>query len=79
MLVAEDKADIFLTHCTNARAARDEHPALDVVAIPAPLAVGATYGMTVMTGASPVAAAFARYVLSDEGRRILARHGFDAP
>jgi ABC-type molybdate transport system substrate-binding protein len=79
MLVAERKADVFLTYCTNAKAARDENPALAVVAVPPALAVGATYGMTILVGAKPAAAGFAEFVLSDDGRRILAKHGFDAP
>ncbi|MCL4762984.1 MAG: molybdate ABC transporter substrate-binding protein, partial [Burkholderiales bacterium] len=79
MLVAERKADIFLTYCTNAKAARDEHPTLSIVAVPAPLAVGATYGMTVLAGAGPAAATFADFVLAQEAQRILSRHGFDAP
>lgn len=78
-LVAERKADVFLTYCTNARAARDEHPALAVVAVPAPLAVGATYGLAVLAGARPEGAKFSAFVLGDEGRRILVEHGFDTP
>jgi len=79
MLVAERKADIFLTYCTNAKAARDENPALAIVAVPTPLAVGANYGLTVLADAKPAATQFAQFVLSADGQRILARHGFDAP
>jgi molybdenum ABC transporter molybdate-binding protein len=77
--VAEGRADIFLTYCTNAMAAQREHPTQQVVALPESLAVGADYGMTVMTGASPGAYRFAMYILSPAGQRILARHGFSAP
>jgi ABC-type molybdate transport system substrate-binding protein len=79
ILVAGRKADIFLTYCTNAKAARDENPALAIVAVPAPLAVGANYGLTVLADANPAATQFAQFVLSADGQRILARHGFDAP
>jgi ABC-type molybdate transport system substrate-binding protein len=79
MLVTEGKADIFLTYCSNAHAARRENGALAIVEIPEPLAVGASYGLTVKQGASPQASRFAQFVLSDEGQRILARHGFGAP
>lgn len=79
MLVAERKADVFLTYCTNAVAARDEHPALQVVAISPDLEVGALYGLALMDGASPAGAAFVRFVLSADGQRILARYGFGAP
>src|SRR5262245_31541072 len=51
MLVAEGKADVFLLYCTAAAEARQENPALRIVAIPEPLAVGADYGLTVVNGA----------------------------
>ena len=47
--------------------------------VPAPLAVGANYGLTVLADAKPAATQFAQFVLSADGQRILARHGFDAP
>jgi len=79
VLVAEGKADVFLTYCTNALTARRENPALQVVEIPATLAVGADYGLAVAPGAGVDAHAFALFVLSSEGQRILARQGFAAP
>lgn len=79
MLVSRGDADIFLTYCTNALAARKEAPALQVVAVPAALAVGADYGLTVMNGARPAARQFARFVLSAPGQEILTRHGFSPP
>jgi molybdate transport system substrate-binding protein len=39
MLVAEGKADIFLTYCTNALATPREHPAQQIVRLPEMLAV----------------------------------------
>ena len=42
---------MFLTYCTNAALAVRELPSLQVVALPAPLAVGADYGLTVLTAA----------------------------
>lgn len=79
MLLAERRADVVLTYCTNALAAHRENTALAAVAIPETLAVGANYGLTVMQGTSPRAQRFAQFVLGDEGRRILARHGFGPP
>jgi len=79
MLVAEGKADIFLTYCTNALAAQKENPGQQVVALPDALSVAADYGLTVMTDASPNAYRFAIFVLSSGGQRILANHGFAAP
>jgi ABC-type molybdate transport system substrate-binding protein len=78
MLVAQGAADIFLTYCTNALAAKKENPALVIVQVPAALAVGADYGLTVMRGASSAARDFAQFVLSTRGQEVLARHGFTA-
>jgi molybdenum ABC transporter molybdate-binding protein len=78
-LAAEGKADIFLTYCTNAKAAAQENPGQHVVALPPALAVGADYGLTVMSDASPAAYRFAMFILSQDGQRILAEHGFAAP
>lgn len=46
--------------------------------LPAVLAVGADYGLTVMNGASVPAHRFALFILSAEGYRTLAKHGFAA-
>ena len=78
-LVAQGAADIFLTYCTNALAAQRENPAQQVVQLPDELSVGADYGLTVMNGASPPAYKFALFILSAEGQRTLAKHGFAAP
>ena len=79
MLVGQGRADIFLTYCSNALAAVTENPGQRMVALPESLAVGADYGLTVMTTASPAAYRFAMYILSPDGQRILANHGFAAP
>ncbi len=68
MLVESGQADIFLTYCTNAVVAQREVPALSIVSLPPELAVGADYGLTVMTGASPQAAGFAAFVMSPAGQ-----------
>lgn len=75
-VVADGEADIFLTYCTNAIVAQRENAGQQVVALPASLAVGADYGMTVINGASPQAERFAAFILSPEGQAILAKHGF---
>ncbi len=76
MLIAEHKADIFLTYCTNALAAMHEVPGTHILVLPPALAVGASYAFVIMTNASPATGRFAMYVLSEPGQRILARHGF---
>jgi molybdate transport system substrate-binding protein len=79
MLVSQARADIFLTYCTNALEAVRENPGQRAVTLPDNLAVGADYGLTVMSAASPAAYRFALFILSGDGQRILANHGFAAP
>jgi molybdate transport system substrate-binding protein len=79
MLVAEGKADIFLTYCTGALEAKQQNAGQQIVPLPDELAVGADYGLTVLNGASPQAYQFAMFILSVDGQRILAKHGFAAP
>jgi molybdate transport system substrate-binding protein len=79
MLVAKAEADIFLTYCTNAVIARKEEPALQVVAVPEALAVGADYGLAVMQGASRGGQAFASFLLDSRGQALLAAAGFAPP
>jgi len=79
MLVAEGKADLFLTYCTNAREAKAQNPEQQIVALPDELAVGADYGLTVLNGAPTTAYGFAMFILSADGQRLLAKHGFTAP
>lgn len=74
--VAEGRADIFLTYCTNALTAQKENPGQQIVALPASLSVGADYGLTVIKGAAAAAQGFADYVMSAEGQKILASYGF---
>jgi len=77
--IAEGRADIFLAYCTAARDATKEIPGLQTVALPDAFAVSADYGLTVMTDASANGYQFAMFILSSEGQRILAAHGFSAP
>jgi molybdenum ABC transporter molybdate-binding protein len=73
--VAEGRADIFLTYCTNALVAQKENPGQQIVNLPDNLAVGADYSLTVISGSS-AAQQFADFIMSPEGQRILTRHGF---
>jgi molybdate transport system substrate-binding protein len=50
-----------------------------MIALPDALAVGADYGLTVITGASPAAYRFALFILSPQGQRILEWHTFAVP
>jgi molybdenum ABC transporter molybdate-binding protein len=77
--LATGEADLFLAYCTNAAPIAKEQSGLKLVRLPAALAVGADYGLTVMAGASPNAWRFAMFILSQDGQAILAKHGFAAP
>jgi molybdate transport system substrate-binding protein len=79
MLIAEGKADLFLTYCTNAMEAKKEVTGAQIIALPDELAVGADYGLTVIANAPPDAYRFAMSILSADGQRILAKYGFSAP
>jgi len=74
--VVEGRADIFLTYCTNALAALKENPEQQIVGLPDNLAVGADYGLTVISGASSAAQEFADFMMSSAGQEILVGHGF---
>jgi ABC-type molybdate transport system substrate-binding protein len=76
---AEGKADIFIAYCTAAREAQNQNAGQQVVALPNNRAAGADYGLRVVSGASPQAYQFALFILSVDGQRVLARHGFAAP
>jgi molybdate transport system substrate-binding protein len=76
-LVAEGKADLFITYCTNARIASAEVPALRTVAVPDAVNVGASYGVTTVRGDK--GAPFVAWLLSAEAQRTFARLGFAAP
>lgn len=77
--IAEGRADIFLAYCTAARDAQKEDAGLQIITLPDALTVSADYGLTVMADASTGAYRFALFILSPEGQRILASHGFSAP
>ena len=79
MLIAEGKADLFLTYCTNAMEAKKDVAGAQIVALPEELAVGADYGLTVIANAPLDAYRFAMLILSADGQRILAKFGFTAP
>jgi ABC-type molybdate transport system substrate-binding protein len=75
----QGQADVFLTYCTNAVAARQQVGTLQVVAVPPELQVGAAYGLTVRQGAPAAANTLVKALLAPPAQAILARHGFGAP
>ena len=79
MLIAEGKADLFLTYCTNAMEAKKDVSGAQIVALPDELAVGADYGLTVIANAPADAYRLVMSILSADGQRVLAKYGFSAP
>jgi molybdate transport system substrate-binding protein len=75
-LVAQGRADVFLTYCTNATVARAEQPSLRTVALPPALNVSADYGVAPINGSGAHAKRFIDYLLSAPAQGILARSGF---
>ena len=75
-LVETKQADVFLTYCTNAMATAREVAGLQVVQLPPALAVGAEYGLSVLTRGKPSAWQLAIFILAPEGQEILTQHGF---
>jgi molybdate transport system substrate-binding protein len=75
-LVAEGRADVFLTYCTNALEAKNENPALQVVQVPEELSVAAEYGLALVHGAREQAFDFSQFILSPKGQAILVKYGF---
>jgi ABC-type molybdate transport system, periplasmic component len=79
-LMEQDRADVFLTYCTNAKLAVEEEPVLKIVAIPDALAVGATYGLAVLKkGDIAKGNGLAEHILSPAGQMVLERYGFVKP
>jgi ABC-type molybdate transport system substrate-binding protein len=77
--VAEGRADIFLTYRTNALAAQEQNPRLGIVDLPGTLAVGASYGLTIIEPAKAAAQRLVELILSPNGRNVLQHHGFALP
>jgi len=71
-----NKADIFLTYCTNAVLAQKDTPSLRKIEIPEALSVGAQYGMIVMKDAPAQSARLADFILAPEAQAILGGYGF---
>lgn len=79
LLLAEDRADVFVVYCTAAAAARRERPQLQVLPVPEAINVSALYGATLLRPVSPAARDFLAFLQGPAGRAVLAAHGFSAP
>jgi ABC-type molybdate transport system substrate-binding protein len=80
VVLEQDRADVFLTYCTNAAQVVRELPGVESIALPPELRVGADYGLTVLAAARvEPALRWVLFVLSPDGQAILDRFGFAAP
>lgn len=77
-LLQDDRADVFVTYCSNAQQARREAGDLQVVALPEDVDVVAEYGVTTLRDAGPVARAFVDALRGAAGQALLQRHGLAA-
>ncbi|MCB1519916.1 MAG: molybdate ABC transporter substrate-binding protein [Hyphomicrobiaceae bacterium] len=77
-VMSEAKADVFLTYCTNAVLAKKDTPSLQIIDVPATLAVGADYGMVVLAGGPDAAKDLAAFILGGEAQSIMRQYGFGA-
>ncbi|SEL59584.1 molybdenum ABC transporter, molybdate-binding protein [Roseivivax marinus] len=78
-VMENDRADLFLTYCTNAVLAQREVPDLQIAQVPEALSVGADYGLMVLNDAPDAAWRLAFHILSPAGQAVLADYGFDTP
>jgi hypothetical protein len=78
-LLLDGQADLFLAYYSSCQETLRVASSLQVLELLPDLAVTADFGLTILAGAAPMAAALALYILSQEGQTIQARHGFDAP
>jgi hypothetical protein len=56
-----------------------EVPALQEVVLPSDLAVGADYGLVVLSAPGSEGGCFARFLLSEPARKVVAADGFSLP
>jgi molybdate transport system substrate-binding protein len=71
-----DQVDLFISYCSGAQQIVRESAKYKSIALPADLAVGPEYGLTVSQKAQAGAADFAMYLLSPAGQRRLQAFGF---
>ncbi len=78
-LLAAQRADVFVTYCTNARSAQRDAPGLNVLSVPAVYDVATSYTIGIAPNAPEIAREFLRYVLSQRAQKVLAELGFSPP
>lgn len=77
-VMSQGQVDVFVTYCTNAKAALQDTPSLHILPVPQALQVSASYGMTLRTGASVEAQQFAQSLLQSQAQAVFAKYGFSS-
>jgi molybdate transport system substrate-binding protein len=75
-LLSEHRIDVFLGYCSGRARLEKTVPDLQTVTLPPALRVGPEYGIALIKGADPAAAGLMLYILSIDGQRTMAQHGF---
>lgn len=77
VLLSEKRIGLHITYCSTALGRLAKHvPDLEVVALPPEVRVGPEYGLALLKEARPGAAELGLFILSTEGQKVLAKHGF---
>lgn len=74
--LAQGTADIFLGYATGLMALAERLSATVIVEMPAEVRIFPEYGLAVLKDAKPQALAFALFIMSFEGQRLLQQAGF---
>jgi len=78
-LLVGRRADVFVTYCTNARAAQREVPGISFVRVPDAYDIATSYTIGIATSAPNEAREFLRYVLSQRAQKVVGELGFSPP
>jgi molybdenum ABC transporter molybdate-binding protein len=73
----ENKADVFISYCTNAAATAKAVQGLSWMRFPDDVNNSGTYAISASVKASKEAERFIAFILSPEGKRILTQYGFN--
>ena len=77
VIFEENRADVFISYCTNAAATAKAVQGLSWLRFPDDVNNSGTYAVSTSVKAAPEAERFIAFILSPEGKRILTKYGFN--
>ena len=77
VIFQENKADVFISYCTNAAATAKAVQGLSWLRFPDDVNNSGTYAVSASVNAPPEAERFIAFILSPEGKRVLVKYGFN--